>query len=64
MVASRKLTWSQTGGETDTKIKRAMAAKAKKSPGNAGETIFVATGVLARGLFGGSEYYLPVYSGA
>jgi hypothetical protein len=39
MVASRKLTLSQTGGETETKIKRAMAAKAKKSPGNAGETI-------------------------
>lgn len=39
MVASRKLTLSQTGGETETKMSNAMAANAKKRPGNAGETI-------------------------
>ena len=30
---------SQTGGETETKMSNAMAANAKKRPGNAGETI-------------------------
>lgn len=60
MVASRKLTFSQTGGETDTKIRRAMAAKAKKSPGNAGERPIAAEHQLGAVLLEGQD--LLIYS--
>jgi len=60
MVASRKLTFSQTGGETDTKINRAMAAKAKKSPGNAGDRPIAVLSASGQTVMGPAAYLFTI----